>query len=66
MPSITFESGQLTTEIKLELMQQLTDVSSRITGIGIDFFQVSIRELPDENIAVGGKTLKQIKFELGN
>ena len=66
MPSITFESGQLTPEIKLELMQKLTDVSSIITGIGIDFFQVSIRELPDENIAVGGKTLKQIKFELGD
>jgi len=28
-------------------------------------FFVSIRELPDENIAIGGKTVKQMKEEFG-
>ena len=61
MPSITFESGQLTTEAKLELMEKLTEISAEITGIKKDLFQLSIRELPDENIAIGGKSLKRIK-----
>ncbi len=61
MPSITFESGKLTTEVKLELMEKITEISSEITGIKKELFQLSIRELADENIAIGGRSLKRIK-----
>jgi len=65
MPMITFESGKLSDEIKLELIQKLTNISSEITGIPKESFFVSIREMPDENIAIGGVTVKEIKKRLG-
>jgi 4-oxalocrotonate tautomerase len=64
MPMISFESGQLTDEIKEKLIMQLTDISVEITGIPKELFFVSIRELDDKNIAVGGKTVKELKNEL--
>ena len=64
MPLITFEAGKLTDEIKRELIMKLTDISSEITGIPKNAFFIAIRELPDENIALGGKTVKEIKKEL--
>ncbi len=33
MPTITFEAGQLSTEVKEKLIKQLTDTSVEITGI---------------------------------
>ncbi len=65
MPSITFESGKLPTEVKLELMEKITKISSEITGIKRELFQLSIREFADENIAIGGRSLKHIKQDLG-
>jgi 4-oxalocrotonate tautomerase len=64
MPFIAFESGQLSAEVKEQLIEKLTDVSAEITGIPRHLFLVSIRELPDDNIAVGGKTVEQLKAEL--
>ena len=64
MPYIAFESGQLTAEVKQKLIEKLTEVSAEITGIPKHLFLVSIRELPDEDIAVGGKSVKQLKEEL--
>ncbi len=64
MPFIAFESGQLTDDVKEKLIEKLTDVSVEITGIPKELFLVSIREQPDENIAVGGKSVKQIKKDL--
>ncbi|PKG39125.1 tautomerase family protein [Psychromonas sp. Urea-02u-13] len=64
MPFIAFESGQLSPEVKEQLIARLTDVSAEVTGIPKELFLVSIREQLDENIAVGGKTVKQIKHEL--
>ena len=65
MPLITFETGSLSDNVKSELMQKLTDVASEVTGIHKGAFFVAIRELPDENIAVGGKTVKEMKIEAG-
>ena len=65
MPMISFESGQLSNEVKKELIKRLTDISAEITGIPKELFFISINELNDENIAVGGKTVKELKQELG-
>jgi 4-oxalocrotonate tautomerase len=64
MPVIVFESGELKKEVKAELIQQLTDVSVKITGIPKELFFVSIHELPDDHIAVGGVTVKELKQRL--
>lgn len=63
MPYISFESGQLEPHIKEKLIQKLTEVSVEITGIPKELFLVSIKELPDDNIAVGGKTVTILKQE---
>lgn len=65
MPFIAFEAGQLSEEVKEELIQKLTDVSVEVTGIPKELFLVTIREWPDTNVAVGGKSVKQLKQELG-
>ncbi|EGU60476.1 4-oxalocrotonate tautomerase [Vibrio nigripulchritudo ATCC 27043] len=66
MPFIAFESGQLTDEVKEQLIEKLTEVSVEITGIPKELFLISIREQPDKNIAVGGKSVEKIKEELAN
>lgn len=65
MPLITFESGKLSDEVKQELMTKLTNISSEITGIPAGLFFISIREMPDENVAIGGKSVREMKKELG-
>jgi 4-oxalocrotonate tautomerase len=65
MPLITFEASKLSDEIKLELIQKLTNISAEITGIPKESFFISIREMPDENVAIGGITVKEIKKRLG-
>lgn len=64
MPLITFEAGELPEDVKKELMEKLTRVSAEVTGIPESSFWVFIREMPGENIMVGGKTLKEIRKEL--
>ncbi|WP_394145182.1 tautomerase family protein [Vibrio atypicus] len=64
MPFIAFESGQLTDEVKVQLIEKLTAVSVEITGIPKELFLVSIRAQPDANIAVAGKSVEQIKKEI--
>ena len=63
MPYITVEGGQLTTEQKEELIAKLTEVSSGIMNIPPDFFMITIKELPDKNIGIGGKTIDVLKEE---
>jgi 4-oxalocrotonate tautomerase len=65
MPLITFEVGTLTDEVKQELIEKLTAVSSEVTGIPKESFFVAIRELPDENIAIGGVTVRDLKRRYG-
>ncbi|NQZ94618.1 MAG: tautomerase family protein [Moritella sp.] len=64
MPVIVFEAGQLKKETKSELIRRLTDVSVEVTGIPKELFFVSIHELPDEDIAVGGVSVKELKERL--
>lgn len=61
MPVISFESGSLSPEIKKRLIQELTTISADITGIPKASFFVMIKEIPDEDIAVGGITVKEMK-----
>ena len=65
MPLITIEAGKLTEEVKLELIQKLTNMSAEITGIPKEAFFISIREMPDENVAIGGITVKEMKTKAG-
>lgn len=64
MPYIKFESGKLSPEIKRKLLEELTQVSVKVTGIPKELFFVSIDEKEDTDIAVGGKTVEQLKKEL--
>jgi len=61
MPYISIESGQLTNEQKTHLIGRLTTTASEITHISVQFFTVIIKELPDENFGIGGKSIGEIK-----
>ena len=61
MPYISIESGRLTAEQKKELIEQLTVTTSEITHIPAQFFTVTIKELPDENFGISGKSINEIK-----
>lgn len=61
MPYISIESGVLTSEQKQELIERLTATASEITHIPAQFFTVTIKELPDENFGIGGKSIDEIK-----
>ena len=61
MPYITIESGTMTADQKKELIERMTAVASEIIRIPDEFFMVTIKELPDENIGIGGKTIDEIK-----
>ena len=64
MPIIEFTAGKLTREVKDQLIAQLTDISVEVTGIPRHLFFVTINEKPDEDIAVGGVSVKKLKEEL--
>lgn len=63
MPYITVESGVLSDEQKELLIKRLTEVSSEIMNIPKDFFTITIKELPDKNFGIGGKTIDKVKAE---
>lgn len=63
MPYITVEGGALTDEQKEELIKQLTETASKIMKVPPEFFLTTIKELPDRNIGIGGKTIDQVKEE---
>jgi 4-oxalocrotonate tautomerase len=63
MPYITVESGKLTKDQKEKLIERLTEVSSEIMNIPSQFFITTIKELSDENIGIGGKTIGKTKKE---
>lgn len=63
MPYITVESGNLTDEQKEQLIKKLTEVSSETMKVPQEFFAVTIKELPDKNFGIGGKTIDVVKAE---
>lgn len=63
MPYITVESGVLSDTQKEELIQQLTEISSEIMEIPREFFVTTIKEVPDKNFGIGGKTIDMVKAE---
>lgn len=66
MPYLCFESGQLSAKTKAQLIAELTQVSADITKIPKEYFLVSIKELPDDSIAVGGRTVSELKSALNS
>jgi 4-oxalocrotonate tautomerase len=63
MPYITVESGALSDEQKKLLIKRLTEVSSEIMNVPQEFFVTTIKELPDKNFGIGGKTIDKVKAE---
>lgn len=66
MPYITIEGGQMTTEQKQQLIERITNIASEIMKVPSEFFITTIKELADENIGIGGKTIDKIKEEYKN
>lgn len=63
MPYISVESGALSDEQKTELIQRLTETASSVMRVPQEFFTVTIKELPDLNFGIGGKTIDKVKSE---
>lgn len=63
MPYITVESGTLSDDQKEELIKQLTEISSGIMKVPQEFFVMTIKEVPDKNFGIGGKTIDKLKEE---
>ena len=63
MPYITVESGALSDSQKELLIKRLTEVSSEIMNVPQEFFVTTIKELPDKNFGIGGKTIDKVKAE---
>ena len=63
MPHISLETGQLTPEMKTKLITKLTEVSAEVMGVPKEYFFVSIHELSNENIAIGGKNVNTLRAE---
>lgn len=63
MPYITIESGALSDEQKEELIRRLTETASEIMNVPQEFFVTTIKEVPDKNFGIGGKTIDQVKAE---
>lgn len=61
MPYISVESGKLSAEQKKQLIERLTLAASEITHIPVQFFTVTIKELPDENFGIGGQSIDETK-----
>lgn len=61
MPYISVESGALSDEQKIELVHRLTETASEVMRVPQEFFTVTIKELPDVNFGIGGKTIDKVK-----
>ncbi len=60
MPIIKIDIASVTQEQKVSLIEKLTTVSAEITKIPQSAFTIIINELGNDNIGVGGKTLREV------
>jgi 4-oxalocrotonate tautomerase len=63
MPVISIDIGEVSVEQKQALIQEMTVKAAEITNIPKEAFVVVVREVPDNAIGVGGKTVEQTKRE---
>ena len=63
MPYISVECGALSDTQKVELIQRLTQTASEVMRVPQEFFTVTIKELPDLNFGIGGRTIDKVKAE---
>lgn len=63
MPYISVECGVLSDDQKTALIQRLTETASEIMNVPQEFFTVTIKELPDLNFGIGGKTIDKVKAD---
>lgn len=63
MPYISVESGALSDAQKAELIQRLTQTASEVMHVPPEFFTITIKELPDQNFGIGGRTIDKVKAE---
>lgn len=64
MPYICFEAGALTPEMKRELIRRFTEVSAEVMHIPKNYFFVPIHQLPNENVAIAGKDVNELRAAL--
>lgn len=64
MPIISVTMAEVDAKIKKELIVEVTRVSSEVTNIPKEAFHVLINELKDDNIGMGGKTLREVRAEM--
>lgn len=63
MPYISVECGALSDSQKEALIRELTRTASAITKTPQEFFFVTLKELPDRNIGIGGRPIDQVKAD---
>jgi 4-oxalocrotonate tautomerase len=60
MPLITFEAAGLTADVKVKLIRELTRTAAEITGIPKESFFMAVRDIPADDIAIGGVTVSEL------
>lgn len=60
MPVITVTMRKTSKEIKRELVRQLTETGTSVTGVPDEHFTVLISELDDGNLGLAGRTLEEV------
>lgn len=64
MPVITFVGSEMNDETKADLIKEMTEVTTKVTGAPAQFVTVVIDEHKDTNIGLGGETLVDFKARL--
>ncbi len=61
MPVISIAMHKVEDQVKTDLIRNLTASAVATTGLAAQSFIVLINEMDDQNIGLGGKTLKEVK-----
>ncbi|MCK9152463.1 4-oxalocrotonate tautomerase DmpI [Methanobacterium alcaliphilum] len=60
MPIIHIDSNELSRDQKRNLVESITKISSEIMGLPENTITIIIREVPLEDVGVGGKLLSDL------